>query len=380
MKENDRNIQPFENQLEALKMQNAFRELQAPITNEESIDLTHNDYLNLAHSEYILQKFLSEVSNLSMSASASRLLYGNHEQYSNFEDNLSKHYQKDALVYNSGFHLNIGVLPALTHKNDLILADKLVHASLIQGLQLSDAKVVRYRHLDYYQLESILVKERSNYRYVWIVTESVFSMDGDVANLKLLVELKKKHQSFLYVDEAHAVGVLGSKGLGLGEQEGLLDEIDVLVGTLGKALASVGAYAILNTTLKSILINYSKSMIYTTALPPLNVAWSNFIFNHMLELSNSRRQLKENSQYLKRQLVGRGLKVVGESHILAIVLGDNKRCLQVKEALAQEHVYVQAVRPPTVPAGTARIRISLNTGITKEQLDVLIERLSKYAL
>ena len=206
----------------------------------EMLNLSSNDYLGLASNPSLNEEFREEtdVKLLSYSASSSRLLSGNHEYYGLLEQDLRDMYGREgALVFTSGYHANIGILPALAGKRDLIIADKLVHASIIDGMRLADAEMMRYRHLDYEHLRELLFNHREKYENVFIVTESIFSMDGDVADLQELCDLKKEYDAFLYVDEAHAVGVRGTNGLGCCEEMGCIEDIDFIVGTFGKAFA-----------------------------------------------------------------------------------------------------------------------------------------------
>ena len=198
-----------------------------------------------------------------MSSSSSRLLTGNFRVYDTLEERLAAMYGREsALVLSSGYHMNTGILPALCDKGTLILADKLVHASLIDGIRLSGARCIRYRHQDYSQDCDRII----------IVTESIFSMDGDTAPLQRLVEIKRRcGKVMLYVDEAHAVGVRGERGLGLAEECGCIGDIDLLCGTFGKALASVGAYVICDSIIKEYLVNRMRTLIFTTAMPPVNL-------------------------------------------------------------------------------------------------------------
>ena len=199
-----------------------------------------------------------------------------------------------ALVFSSGYHMNAGILPAVADAHTLILADKLVHASLIDGIRLSAARCIRYRHQDYGQLEALLAKSYKDHEQIIIVTESIFSMDGDVAPLDRLVDLKKRYPGvMLYVDEAHGIGVRGRSGLGVAEEQGCMKDIDFLCGTFGKALASVGAYVVCSEVMRSFLVNRMRTFIFTTALPPLNVAWTKFILSRLGGWNDRRERLAE---------------------------------------------------------------------------------------
>ncbi len=367
------------NTLEDLRQAKAYRVLK-PQDHKSNLllDLSHNDYLSLAQNSALQTRFKKEHTAL-FSASSSRLLSGNHMYYDKVEQRLSVLYEgRAALFFNSGYHLNIGVLPSLSGKNDLILADKLVHASLIEGMRLSYSKVVRYRHLDYEHLEDLLAKHQHKYDNIFIVSESVYSMDGDIADLERLVSLKNKYHAYLYIDEAHAVGVYGNRGLGIAEQKHLIKDIDFIVGTMGKALASVGAYLISNTDVKYYLVNRCKSLIYTTALPPVNMAWSLQILHLLPDIDQERQALMSIQEYFRKALSDKQMSYLGSSHIMAIVVGGNETCLQLSSKLLDEGIKVQAVRPPTVPQNTARIRLSLNSTLTTKDIDLLVDRLSAF--
>ena len=212
------------------------------------LNLSSNDYLGLASDVSLKQEFMSGIKeeDFLFSSSSSRLLTGNFPVYTELEQLLADTFgAESALVFGSGYHMNMGILPAVADGNTLILADKLVHASLIDGIRLSAARCIRYRHQDYTQVEQLLEKHHTEYSRIILVTESVFSMDGDVVPLARLVSLKKTYSNLmLYVDEAHGIGVRGQHGLGVAEEQGCLHDIDFLCGTFGKALASAGAYVV----------------------------------------------------------------------------------------------------------------------------------------
>ncbi|MBR8533971.1 8-amino-7-oxononanoate synthase [Carboxylicivirga sediminis] len=345
--------------------------------NKQLLNLTSNDYLGLANNAQLRETFYKqqvEAGTWQLGASSSRLLTGNTTLYDDVEDLLRCNYMAEAaLFYNSGYHANTGILPALTEKKDLILSDKLCHASIIDGIRLSDAEHVRYRHLDYEQLSSILNRRRHFYQRVFIVTESVFSMDGDAADLEQLVAIKEQYGCILYVDEAHAVGVLGDKGLGLCEVQQVINRIDIIVGTLGKAYASVGAFAIVNTTIKRLLVNKSRTLIYTTALPPVNMAWTKFVTEQMADFAEERKRLEALTEFMYKALFSKGYPV-HQSHIMPVFLGANDVAVQLSEHLQKQGYLVFPIRPPTVPVNTARLRISLTSDM--QQAD--IERMLQY--
>ena len=343
---------------------------------KEMLNLSSNDYLGLSSNPRLLDEFRAEtdVMALSYSAASSRLLSGNHQYYKMLEDDLADIYDKEAaLVFNSGYHANIGILPALSGKRDLIIADKLVHASIIDGLRLSDAQMLRYRHLDYEHLRNLLLHHREEYENVFIVTESIFSMDGDVADLQQLCEIKKEFDTFLYVDEAHAIGVRGTNGLGCCEEQACMDEIDFIVGTFGKAFASMGAFVVCEEIFREYLINTQRSLIFTTALPPAHVAWTRFILNRMPDFYDLRLKLTKVSERLKHVLEEKGFETRGNSHIVPMLCGSNENSIEMAGLLQENGFFALPVRYPTVPKNEARIRFSLNASIPMEDYECLFE-------
>jgi 8-amino-7-oxononanoate synthase len=349
---------------------------------QQLLNLASNDYLGLATDKALKEEFIQEmVMNdewMNFGASSSRLLTGNMSLYEEVEELLRASYKVEAaLFFNSGYHANMGILPALAEKGDLILSDKLCHASIIDGIRLSQAEHLRFRHSDYEQLQAILEKERHLYKRVFVVVESVYSMDGDTADLALLVELREKYNCLLYVDEAHAVGVLGANGLGLCEQQQMTQKIDIIVGTLGKAYASVGAFAITSQTFKKLLVNKARTLIYTTALPPVNMAWTKFIIKRMPALKPHREHLHELAMYMQKALLAKGYEV-HKSHIMPVMLGANEVAVQLSEHLQKEGFLVFPIRPPTVPKNTARLRISLTANMKIRDLKKLMQFIPDY--
>lgn len=335
------------------------------------LNLSSNDYLGLASRTDLYDAFFDEwkEKGYPLSSSSSRLLTGNFTVYGELEQLMAERFGREAaLLFNSGYHANTGILPALADKHTLILADKLVHASLIDGILLSGAPFLRYRHNDYNQLEMLLKKHAGQYEQIFIVTESIFSMDGDVAYLPRLVELKKSYPDILlYVDEAHAIGVRGKNGLGIAEEQDCIQDIDLLIGTFGKALASMGAYVICSRTIREYLVNCMRPLIFSTALPPIQIAWTRFIFERLPQFGELREKLALTGHLLAGALEGKGGEI-SESHIIPFIVGENKECILKAEELQRKGFYCLPVRPPTVPKGTARIRFSLTAEVTSEQI------------
>ena len=368
------------------------------------LNIASNDYLGLGGDTEMQAEFLAQVGQLStthtpkMSTTSSRLLTGNDIQLEALEEELQNWYQsaiekqsltksKSVLVFNSGYHANLGILPALTTLpvKTLILADKLVHASIIDGMRLSQSKLVtyrRYRHNDYEHLAKFIEQADETVERIIIVTESIFSMDGDRADLLQLVQLKSKDARIeLYIDEAHAVGVLGDTGLGLAEETHTLADIDYLVGTFGKAFASMGAYIMCDEVVKQWLINAMRPLIFSTALPPINHAWTRFILAKMPTLTDQRAHLAQLSTTLSQAIDPRHRvsptveDMDYQSPIVPYILGDNASTLAKAQQLQAAGFYALPIRPPTVPTNTARIRLVMNAKLTNEDCERLIQQL-----
>ncbi len=349
------------------------------VDGRQYLNLSGNDYLGLAGNVSLLEEFYASIADhkQALGSGASRLITGSRAIYSQLEQSLAQLYEKEsALVFNSGWQLNSGVLPALLRKGDLVLADKLCHASLIDGLRLSDAKVIRYPHLDYERLEKLLQQHNDQPGLIFIVTESIFSMDGDCADLRLLTALRNKYGAVLYVDEAHAVGVRGAHGLGLAEEQAVLDQIDLLIGTFGKAYAGQGAFVVGSQMLCDFLINTARSFIFTTALPPINIAWLNFILPKIVAMREERLRLAKMAEQLRNKLCIFNIATGGASQIVPVLLGESALALAAVERLRDQGWWVHAIRPPTVPPNTARLRLSLSAAMQEEQLDGLAEQLA----
>ena len=376
----------FATQLDCLKQQGNLRQFTAntqqgryiSINNHKMLNLASNDYLGLASDLQLRERFFDETPNAQrwMSSSSSRLLTGNFPEYEQLEASLSQAFHgRAALLFNSGYHMNIGILPALTDGKTLILADKLIHASMIDGIRLSTAKYVRYRHNDLLHLTQLLHKyhEDDAFERIIVVTESIFSMDGDETDLAELVRIKKQFSKvMLYVDEAHAIGVRGEQGLGCAEQYHVIDDIDFLVGTFGKAIASVGGYLICHSIIRDYLINLMRPLIFSTAQPPICMAWTNFIFQKVLKLNTQRQHLQQLSQSLQQAVTAKGFDCPSTSHIVPVIVGESVKTVVKAKALQDAGFYIMPVRPPTVPQHSSRLRISLSAHITQPDLDQLV--------
>lgn len=376
----------YAEQLDNLKQQGNFRQFTTnqqqgrwiTIQDRTMLNLASNDYLGLAADLSLREEFLDtlKIERALFSSSSSRLLTGNFAEYEQFENSLSKAFGRAALLFNSGYHMNIGILPALADSKTVILADKLVHASMIDGIRLSNAQYVRYRHNDLQHLEQLLQKYQQDEQVerIIVVTESIFSMDGDETDLAALAQLKQRFsKTMLYVDEAHAIGVRGEQGLGCAEQYGVLHQIDFLVGTFGKAIASIGGYIICDPIIRDYLINKMRPLIFSTALPPISMAWSDFIFNKVLNMQQQRQHLAEISHFLQQAVIAKGFSSPSSSHIIPIIVGESNAAIEKARYVQQQGFYAMPVRPPTVPQNSSRLRISLTSMVQKAELEKLVE-------
>ncbi|MFW2035345.1 8-amino-7-oxononanoate synthase [Acinetobacter junii] len=376
----------YAEQLDQLKQQGNFRQFTAnqqqgrwiTIQDRTMLNLASNDYLGLAADLSLREEFLDtlKIERVLFSSSSSRLLTGNFAEYEQFENSLSKAFGRAALLFNSGYHMNIGILPALADSKSVILADKLVHASMIDGIRLSNAQYVRYRHNDLQHLEQLLQKYQQDEQVerIIVVTESIFSMDGDETDLAALAQLKQRFvKTMLYVDEAHAIGVRGGQGLGCAEQYDVLHQIDFLVGTFGKAIASIGGYIICDPIIRDYLINKMRPLIFSTALPPISMAWSDFIFNKVLNMQQQRQHLAEISHFLQKAVIAKSFSSPSSSHIIPIIVGESNAAIEKARYVQQQGFYAMPVRPPTVPQNSSRLRISLTSMVQKAELEKLVE-------
>ena len=336
-----------------------------------------------------------DVRDLSLGSGASRLLSGGYPVWESFEAVLRQYFApKRALLFNSGYHCNISCLCALGRLDGVgILIDEYAHASMFDGLLQAKAMNKslwwkRFKHNDMTHLQELLESNSARFRHIIIVSEGVFSMDGDLCDLSGIIALKNRYNALLYLDEAHSIGVVGDDGLGLAKSLGLSDEVEFLVFTFGKALGSVGACMLCAKELKELFTNTARGLIYSTALPPLNIAFSFFAFCELGNLGAQRAHLHSISKQAKHKLesiivesksaeVDSSPYILGDLHIISLVLGANKKALECQDFLESYGIFARAIKSPTIPSGTARIRFSLNA--SHSTLDPLYEALEYYA-
>ncbi len=330
------------------------------------INFCANDYLGLADHPRLKAAAIRSIEEEGLGAGSARLISGHRESYDNLERRLADWQGAErTLLFNSGYHANLGALPALCREGDVVFSDELNHASLIDGLRLARAETHVFRHHDFAHLEELLKAKRGNGKS-WIVTESVFSMEGDVCDVEALLSLANKYDAFIYLDQAHAVGVLGKDGRGLLPHP--MPENVVSVGTFGKAFGTYGAFISASNVICDYLINTARAFIFTTALPPAIVAATLAAFQLIQEEPQRRQQLHHHINFL-----GTRLRRPLFSPIISILIGGDAKTMAISQALFDQGYYVHGIRPPTVPEGTSRLRITLSTLHTAEMIDSLVE-------
>lgn len=340
--------------------------------NREFIMMASNNYLSLTHDLRVQQAAIYAVEQYGTGSGGARLTSGTFPLFNELELGIAdfKHTEQ-ALVFNTGYMANVGTITALMNKNSVIISDELNHASIIDGCRLSGARIERYNHKDIEHAEHILKNYKSSHKM--IITDGVFSMDGDIAPLDRLYELSKEYNALLMVDDAHATGVIGN-GRGTAHHFGLID-VDVQLGTLSKALGSVGGYVAGRKELIEYLVNYSRSFIFSTALSPADIGAAlealTIVKNEPLVVE----QLNENTAYMANKLQSMGIECDDETPIFPIIVGDNERVLSLAYELELRGIIITAIRPPTVPVGESRLRMTVTAAHSQEQLDYVANTL-----
>ncbi len=340
------------------------------------LNFSSNDYLDLASHPEVIASSLNALERFGCGATASRLVTGSLAIHEELERALAalKGYP-EALVFGSGFLTNAGVIPALVGRSDHVFADKLAHASIIDAIALSRAGCSRFRHNDVDHLE-LLLRERRERGRALVITESVFSMDGDRAPLPEIVSVAREHGAMVMVDEAHATGVFGPRGSGLIREHGLESQVNVSMGTLSKALGGYGGFVACSPDMRRILINLARAFIYTTGLPPAVVGSTLGALAVMEKDGEMGARLLDNATWFRERLREGGLDTSqSESQIVPVMIGDNRGALAVAERLKESGILAVAIRPPTVPEGTARLRFSVTLAHSRADLERAADRI-----
>lgn len=373
--------------LEIRKQNSALRRLS--LSNDLK-DFSSNDYIGFAKSEMLFNQthqYLIENKIIQNGATGSRLLSGNHKVYQEAEDFIAVFHQTEsALIFNSGYDANVGFFSCIPQKGDLILYDELCHASIRDGIQLSNAKAYKFQHNDFEDLEKLILKfqptaNSQQLTAIFIVTESVFSMDGDCPNLAELSQLSEKLNCYLVIDEAHSLGVFGEKGEGLVQSLGLQDNVFARIMTYGKGLGCHGAAIIGSQELKSYLVNFARSFIYTTGLSPHSIATILVAYHHLETEKMTIQKLRENSIHFNQEKTLLGLKplfIHSKSAIHSAIIPGNEKVKNIASQLQEKGFDVKAILSPTVPEGQERLRFCIHSYNSKNEISEVLRLLSTF--
>ncbi|MEE9369074.1 MAG: 8-amino-7-oxononanoate synthase [Pontiella sp.] len=341
------------------------------IDGKEILNFSSNDYLDLSSHPHVIDRSKQALDQYGIGSTASRLVSGTLPIHEELEKRLAKDKGfESALVFGSGYMANAGTIPVLAGRDDLIFADKLVHASMIDACKLSGAKLVRFAHNDFHALEKRMEQYTASHCRKLVITESVFSMDGDIAPLTEIAALAEKHNAMLMVDEAHASGAFGPEGVGLIREFGLENAVTVSMGTMSKAMGGYGGFVACSENLRKLLIHSARAFIYTTAPPPAVIGaalGALDVFEASPKLGNI---LQANAAYFRSMLHEAGLDTLqSQSQIVPVVIGDNEKAVAVARKLREQNIIVAAIRPPTVPAGSARLRVCVTLAHLVDDLE-----------
>ncbi|MDR3285098.1 MAG: pyridoxal phosphate-dependent aminotransferase family protein [Holosporales bacterium] len=362
-------LEKYKKILIKVKKESNYRQLQK--IQENYLDFSSNDYLGLSKNKDVIEAGVETAREYGAGSTGSRLLSGNKSIFTEFEEIIAKDKKKEtALIFNSGFQANSGVLECLTDRETTVIFDKLNHASMYQGIFASGAKLIRFEHLDYNNLESIL--KNLNSQKVIIVSETVFGMDGDIADIKVLSDLSNKFNTLLYLDEAHATGLYGENGYGLSTNFQLNPKTTIIMGTFSKALGSSGAYIACSDLIKDYLLQKCRSFIYSTALSPFCIGAAMKAWGIVKLLSKTKENLFLNAKNLRKQLKSLNFDVIGnETNIIPILCEKQEIMKNIKNKCFQNGIKVSGITKPTSP--TPRIRIAITATHTAEDIEKLVE-------
>jgi len=372
--------------LEFRQQNNALRKLSLP---NELVDFSSNDYIGFSKNKAIFEgthQYLIDNDRLQNGATGSRLISGNHLVYQETETYIAKFHQSEsALIFNSGYDANVGFFSSVPQKGDLILYDELCHASIRDGIQLSNAKAYKFKHNDFEDLEKLIQRCQTELVEVYIITETVFSMDGDCPNLEELVAVSKKYGCYLVVDEAHALGVFGSPeasgGEGLVQMLGLQDQVFARIMTFGKGLGCHGAAIVGSQELKDYLVNFARSFIYTTGLSPHSVTTILVGYQHLKTENQTIEKLRENIIHFNQEKNLLGLKPIfvrSKSAIQSAIIPGNQKVKAIATQLQEKGFDVKAILSPTVPEGQERLRFCLHSYNSREEIFEVLRLLSTF--
>lgn len=374
--------------IEELKKEGVYRKLpileganeaEIILNGEKVINLSSNNYLGFANHPRLKKAAIEAVEKYGAGAGAVRTIVGNMSIHEELEELLAEFKREEAaFIYQSGFNCNAGTIQAITEAGDLIISDELNHASIIDGTRLSKADRKIFKHSDLDNLEQVLKENRDKYKNVLIITDGVFSMDGDIAKLPEIVELAEKYEAMTYVDDAHGSGVLGESGRGTVDHFGLHGRVDFSIGTLSKAIGVVGGYVAGSKTMYEWLNHRARPVLFSTSLPPAAVGAIMEAIKMLMESTEYTDKLWDNAKYFKQKLGTLGFNTGhSETPITPVIIGDEAETMEFSKKLLENGVFVSAIVFPTVPRGTGRVRCMVTAGHTKEQLDRAVNILKR---
>jgi len=377
--ENIHELTYLKKSIEELKAQGVYRKLpvleganeaEVILNGKKVINLSSNNYLGLANNERLKKAAIEAVEKFGAGSGAVRPIIGNMTIHEELEVKLAEFKKEEAvMVFQSGFNCNAGVIQAITNKGDLIISDELNHASIIDGVKLSKADKAVFKHSDMKDLERVLREKRDNYENVLIITDGVFSMDGDVAKLPEIVELAEKYSALTYVDDAHGSGVLGDGGRGTVDHFKLHGRIDFSIGTLSKAIGVIGGYVAGSSVMKEWLLHRGRPFLFSTSLPPAAVGAIIESVNILMESDELTKKLWSNAEFFKEKLGSLGYNTGhSQTPITPVIIGDEAKTVEFSKKLMENGVFASPIVFPTVPVGTGRVRCMVTAGHTEEQL------------
>lgn len=374
--------------IQELKDQGVYRKLpilgganeaECILNGKKVINLSSNNYLGFANHPRLKKAAIEAVEKYGVGSGAVRTIVGNMDIHEELDRKLAEFKREEAVMtYQSGFNCNAGTIQAITEKGDLIISDELNHASIIDGARLSRADKTVFKHADMNHLETVLKENKDKYRNMLIITDGVFSMDGDIAPLPEIVDLAEKYNAMTYVDDAHGSGVLGESGRGTVDHFGLHGRIDFTIGTLSKAIGVVGGYVAGSETMRDWLSHRGRPLLFSTSLPPAAVGAITEAINMLMTTTEYTDRLWDNAKYFKQKISQLGFNIGNsQTPITPVIIGDEAKTMEFSRKLLENGVFVSAIVFPTVPRGTGRLRCMVTAGHTKDQLDSAVETFKK---
>lgn len=342
---------------------------------KEVINLSSNNYLGLVNHPDVIEAAISAIKKYGVGAASARNIIGNFDLYDELENALAEFKGEEAaVVFQGGYLTNLGLIPQIAQKEDLVLSDELNHASIIDGIRMCKADKKVYKHMDMEDLEKILKENRSKYKNVLITTDTVFSMDGDIAPLDKIVKIAKQYDALTYFDDAHGTGVMGKNGKGTVDEFGLTGQVDFTVATISKAIPSVGGYVVGNRAMREWIIRNARPILFSTCIPPSSLAAAIKMVEMISSSSKYVDQLWENTNYFKKKLKEKNVDIGNsKTPITPVIIGEEDRTRKFSKDLLEKGILASPIVFPVVPRGKGRVRCIITAGHTKEELDYCID-------